>query len=675
MKKTNIIFSILVSLLVACTQSNKDAKPYILTSNIDTSISPSEDFFLYANGRWLKNNPIPDEETSWGIFQLVQNEIYSRLRTVNENAITSGTDPSQKKIADFWKAGMDSLQAEKQGLKPLSKYLTEISELKNISDLIKVASDLRSIGVNCLFLDDAMQDVRNSDSMVYIVWQGGIGLPDRDYYFNTDSRNLHIQNEYIRHIEKTLRLSNMDSVEAVTQSKAIFNLEKSLASSSRKLEDLRDPYANFNKYAITDLKKISPSFDWKLWMAYSKISKIDSFVIGQPDFIKGLGKLVNETPIKTWKSYFSWHLLRTFSPYLSNAFVEEHSNFYSKILSGAKKIRPRWKRVLDAQERGMGELLGHAYVKEYFNENTKHRYINMVSSVKDALKNRILKLDWMGDSTKKRALQKLASMKEKVGYPDKWKDFSALEVNNISYAENMINCNKWWRNYSISKLGKPVNREEWDMTPQTYNAYYSPQMNEIVLPAAAFIVPGFRDEELDDALVYGYMGGSTIGHEITHGFDDQGRQFDESGNLKEWWTKQDEEKFTRRAAGLVKQYNEFIPVDTMHINGKATLGENVADLGGILLGWDAFKNTDDFKSGKKIAGLSPEKRFFLGYGLSWMLQERKESLAVQLLSDVHSPVKYRVNGPLVNVDAFYEVFQIKPGTKMYRADSLRTRIW
>lgn len=665
----------LISFLIGCNNHHKVTKQDILASNIDSSVSPSEDFFQYANGGWLKNNPIPQDEVNWGIDQLVQNEIYLRLRAVNEKATQSGTAGNQKKIADFWTSAMDSIQIEKEGLKAIDPYLSEISEIKDISGLTKVVVDLRVIGVRCLFTDDIDQDDKHSEVMAYFLRQGGLGLPDRDYYFNTDKRNVHIQNEYIGHIEKTFRLADIDSVRAKDQAKAVFNLEKSLGSFSRTLADLRDPYANYTKYSIKDLSNLTSSIDWKVWFMDSKISKIDSVIIGQPEFFKGLEKLINVTPLKVWKSYLIWHLLITYSPYLNKSFVDENFNFYSKTLRGAEKMHPRWKRVLDAEERGMGELLGQAFVKEYFNENAKKRYSDMVESIRNAFGRRIQILSWMSDSTRQRALQKLASVKKKVGYPDKWKDFTALEIQNKSYAQNIINCNKWWRNYNIGKLGKPVDKEEWGMTPQTYNAYYNPTMNEIVLPAAAFTIPGFRDEELDDALVYGYMGASWMGHEITHGFDDQGRQYDKYGNLKQWWTKEDAENFNHRAERLVQQFNEYIPVDTMHINGRATLGENLADLGGLLLGWDAFKNTEQFKSGIKIAGLSPEKRYFLGFALSWLMQERKEALAVQLLSNVHSPAKYRVNGPLVNVDAFYEVFKIKPGDKMYRPDSLRTRIW
>ena len=348
---------------------------------------------------------------------------------------------------------------------------------------------------------------------------------------------------------------------------------------------------------------------------------------------------------------------------------------YGKLFSGAKVRKPRWKRAIQMEEDAMGEMLGQLYVKEFFNETAKKRYTTMVEDIRQALKERIAKLAWMSDSTKQKAYTKLASVKSKVGYPDKWKEFGTMDIGKESFAKNYMNSKLWWHNYNYSKLGKPVDRDEWDMYPQTYNAYYNPSNNEIVLPAGIFTVPGYRDEELDDAVVYGYGGASTIGHEITHGFDDEGRQFDEQGNLKSWWTKTDEEAFTKRADVMVKQFNDYEPIKGYHINGKASLGENIADLGGILLGIEAFKKTKQFKENKTISNLTPMQRYFMGYALGWLGQTREEQQRSRLLTDVHSPGKYRVNGPFVDVDEFYTTFSIKPTDKMYRADSLRVKIW
>lgn len=450
---------------------------------------------------------------------------------------------------------------------------------------------------------------------------------------------------------------------------------KKLAAKSRKLEDLRDPYKNYNKMAITTLAQKYPNGKWSESLKTIGVHSVDSVIVGQPEFLQELNNLIKTENVQTLKDYLSFHLVNEFTPYLSKPFVDAHFDFYSKNIRGAQAMRPRWKRVLDAEEGAIGEALGQLFVKEYFNEKAKKRYEDMVENVRNAYKARIEKLDWMTDSTKEKAKLKLAKITKKVGYPDKWKDFSSLKIEKGSYAKNMMHATEWWNNYSLNKLGKPVDRTEWSMTPQTYNAYYNPSNNEIVLPAGMLTVPGYRDEQLDDALVYGYVAASTIGHEITHGFDDQGRQYDEHGNLKNWWTKADELQFNNRADALVKQFNRFVPIDTMHINGKATLGENLADLGGILIGLDAFKQTEAYKKNEKIGGYTPLQRFFLGYALGWLFQTRDEQLANRILTDVHSPAKYRVNGPFPNVPEFYEAFNVKPGNKLYLADSARVKLW
>jgi len=512
--------------------------------------------------------------------------------------------------------------------------------------------------------------------MAYYLNQGGLGLPNRDYYFNKDARTVKIRTAYPKFISRIFNLlGTVDTVQSGKQASAVLAFETKLAQASRKLEDLRDPYKNYNKMGLAQLKMLSPSIDWPVTMQSIGLPHVDSVIVGQPEFYKALDKLIATEPIENLKSYLSFHLVTTFAPYLNKAVTDANFDFYGKTMSGAEIQRPRWKRVLDAEETAIGEEVGQLFAKEYFNERAKGRYSDMVEKIRDAYRLRIEKLDWMTDSTKQKALRKLASMTKKVGYPDKWKDFSAMKIDRSSYTHNMMSAYQWWNQYTISKLGKPVDRTEWDMTPQTYNAYYNPSNNEIVLPAGIFTVPGYRDEQLDDALVYGYAAASTIGHEITHGFDDEGRQFDEKGNLHSWWTKQDEEQFKKRADVLVKQFNGMVVVDTLHVNGRASLGENLADLGGVLLGVDAFKQTEAYKKNEKISGLTPLQRFFLGYSLGWMYHMRSEQLASRVMTDVHAPAKQRVNGPFPNVPAFYEAFDIKPGSKMYLPDSARVRLW
>ena len=681
MKKIVLFISVYLFLQSCKLNSNNAAessKPAddVLAENMDTTIKPTEDFFMYANGGWIKNNAIPAEQSSWGIGNLVIEENYKRLREISETAgkenAAKGT--TRQKIGDFWATAMDSTKTEQTGLKPLQPWFDKINSITDSTSLINVANELNNIGVDALFGDFVQQDDKNSDVMSYKLWQGGIGLPDREYYFKPDSSTVNIREKYVKHITKMLMLQGQDSATASNAASAIFSLETKLAKASRKIEDLRDPYANYHKMAIKDLNKISTTIDWKTSLANRGIKNVDSVIVGQPEFFTALDQVIKTTPIDDWKNYLRFRTVRNFEEVLPDAFGVEAFSF-NKLLSGAKERKPRWKRVIQMEENEMGELLGQLYEKEFFNETAKKRYSDLVESIRDAYKERIGKLTWMSDSTKQKALVKLAAIKKKVGYPDKWKGFSAMDIGAESYLQNVINANKWWHNFYLNKLGNPVDRDEWDMTPQTYNAYYNPSNNEIVLPAGIFTVPGYRDEDLDDATVYGYAGASTIGHEITHGFDDQGRLYDEKGNLKNWWTKNDSTEFANRAQMIINQFNLYEPLPGSKINGKATQGENIADLGGILLGIDAFKKTGQYKKDEKIAGLSPMQRYFLGYALGWLGQIRDESLKNRLMTDVHSPAKYRVNGPFVDVDEFYTTFGIKTGDKMFVPDSLRVKIW
>ena len=674
MKKNVFLFIALLAFVATACNTSKQRD--ILAENIDTTINPADDFFAYANGFWLKHNPIPGDETSWGIGQLVNEEIYSRKLKINEDAAAkSNAKGIDQQIGDFWKAAMDTVAIEKQGLSPLQAELTAIQNTTDLPSLLNQAAKMHAYGVGVFFGEGVSQDAKNSELMSYQLWQGGLGLPSRDYFFNTDERSVKIKMAYTPYVKTIFTLMGSESSVADKKALAIVAFEEALAKNSRKLEALRDPYANYNKMSIAELNKLTSAIDWQSIIATIGLKNVDTIIVGQPEFLVALNALLKSTDIQTLKDYMSFHLVNDYASYLSAAFANARFDFYGKVIRGAKAQRPRWKRVLDAEEGAMGEALGQLFAKEYFNETAKKRYEDMVENVRDAYKARIEKLTWMTDSTKQKALAKLSAITKKVGYPEKWKDFSSLKIDASSFALNMMRSNAWWNTYSLSKYGKPVDRTEWDMTPQTYNAYYNPSNNEIVLPAGIFTVPGFRDEELDDALVYGYAAASTIGHEITHGFDDEGRQFDAKGNLKNWWSTTDEEQFTQRAQKLVNQFSNMIAVDTMHINGKQTLGENLADLGGLLIGLDAFKLTDAYKAGKSISGYTPLQRFFLGYALGWMYSYREESIASQIVTDVHAPAKQRVNGPMPNIPEFYEAFKVTPKNKMYLPDSLRVQLW
>ncbi|HTL80090.1 MAG TPA: M13 family metallopeptidase, partial [Bacteroidia bacterium] len=638
----------------------------------------TKDFFMYANGKWFANNPIPSSETSWGIGDLVQEEIYSNLRAINENAVKqkSNGQLETQQIGSFWSAGMDSAKANTLGISPLNTLLAKIDNATDLASVLKASNDFELFGGSGFFGDYVGQDAKNSNVMMVQLYQGGLGLPDRDYYFNTDVDTKKIREEYLTHMTKVLTLGGMNVKVAKKMTKKIMAFETALAKACRKLEDLRDPYANYNKIATADMtKNYTPSIDWKTMFAAHNLNNVDSIIVGQPEFFTALEKTLHATGVDVMKAYLRFHLIDNYSGYLSSDFADENFNFYGKILSGAETQRPRWKRVLDAEEGAMGMVLGKLFVQKYFPPKTKQRYVDMVEAIRTAYAERIKKLDWMSDKTKDKALDKLSKIVKKVGYPDKWKDYSKLIVGDNSWCENMINSAQWHFNDMISKYGKPVDRTEWDMTPQTYNAYYNPSNNEIVLPAAIFTIPGYADSLIDDAVVYGYGAASTIGHEITHGFDDEGRNFDADGNLVSWWTDDDASKFQARADVMVREFDAFEPLPGKHINGKASLGENIADYGGVLLGIDAFKKTDQYKKGEKIGGFTPMQRYFLGYALGWMIQQRDQELARRLMTDVHAPAKWRVIGPFSNVPEFYDAFNVKPGDPMWRPDSVRVSIW
>jgi len=652
-------------------------KPDFLSSCIDKSVDPGVDFCKYATGTWQKNNPIPASEKAWGIFNLVPEETYEKIKSilteVQKKEWPAGSN--KQKVGDFYFAGMDTVTIEKQGVSGLAAEFKMISDIKNTTDLMKVTAYLQTIGVGAMYGLGIDQDAKNSEQYALYVWQGGLGLPEREYYFRNDSRTQNIRTEYVKHVANILSLAGDTRESANKNAEVIFKIETSLADSSRKLEDLRDPYANYNKMTVDQLQKISPDINWNDILKICGINSIKEVIVGQPEFFAQLQNIINKYSIEDWKAYLKWHLVSSFSDRLSDAFVKERFNFRGRIMTGVTEQRPRWKRVQDAVEGSMGELLGQIYVEKYYSPKTKKRYEKLVEDMITSYRERIKKLDWMSEETKIKANKKLDAMVKKVGYPDKWKDFSSLEISRDSYLRNTINADLFWFKRDVNKLDKPVDRTEWNMTPQTYNAYYNPSNNEIVLPAAIFIVPGVPDSLVDDAVVYSYAGASTIGHEMTHGFDDQGRQYDEKGNLSNWWTKEDEDKFNEKTKLMVEQFDNYVVLDSMHVNGKATLGENIADLGGLVIGFDAFKKTEQYKEGKTIGGLTPSQRFWLGYAYAWLGHKRDAALAQQIMVDVHSPEFLRVNGPLSNIPDFYKAFNVKEGQPMYRPEEKRVKIW
>ncbi len=682
MKKLILVPAVIL-LFWSCASKKTDQQANVTQDDflwqwIDTTVQPGTDFFKYATGTWMKQNPIPESERRWGIANLVRDDNYAKLRQLSDEAAADKSaqkGSNAQKIGDFWSTGMDSAAIEAQGIKPLQAQLDKINALQNISDVVNLIADFQVNIGSPLFGAYIFQDEKNSEKYALHFYQGGIGLPDRDYYFNTDSRTANIRKEYVLHLTRMFGLLGEDGVTANRSAAAVMKIETDLAKASRKLEDLRDPYANYTKMSVADFTKVTPSIQWKDILTRMNLNNIDSVIIGQPEFYKQVEKSLKTVSLPEWKTYLRWNLVNSFADQLSSAFDKENFAFYGTVMSGVKTQRPRWKRVLDEQEGFLGDALGQLYVAKYVPQSMRERYDKLVQNMLDTYQERIKGLPWMSDSTKQKALYKLSKINRKVCFPDKWKDYSKLEISRESYVQNVMNCRTWSYNYEVAKLYKPVDRNEWEMTPQTYNAYYNPSNNEIVLPAAQFLIPGLPDSLADDAIIYGYAAASTIGHELTHGFDDQGRQFDASGNLQNWWTVEDSVKFTQQANILVKQFSDYVVLDSLHVNGEASLGENIADLGGVVIGLEAFKKTEQYKKGEKIDGLTPLQRYFLGYTLGWLGHARDASLAMQVMTDVHAPNFLRVNGPLSNVPEFYEAFGIKEGDPMYRPDSLRVKIW
>jgi len=682
-KYTATFFSILGILFSGCShnvekeQANNGHDDF-LWQWIDSTLNPGDDFFKFASGNWMKNNPIPESEKRWGIANLIYNENYEKLLSICTDAASdesSKQGSNAQKIGDFWTTAMDTLKIEEQGITPLLPVFEQIDAIKNKQDVLATIADLQKFTSDPLYYIAIYQDEMNSEKVAVHLYQGGIGMPDRDYYFNNDQRTKKIREEYQIHLEKMFSLLGEPEAKAKAAAAVVYRIEKQLASASRKIEDLRDPYLNYTKMSSPEFAAFAPEMDWMKLREQLDFKGLDSVIVAQPEFFKEVNKSLKSTSIDDWKTYLKWNVLNNYADKLSSAFEKQNFEFYGKVLSGVTEQRPRWKRVLDDQENYLGDAMGQLYVSKYVSAGMKERYDKLVQNMLDTYKERIEGLSWMSDVTKENAVHKLSKIGRKVCYPEKWKDYSTLEIARGSFTENVMNCKRWQYAYYINKLNIPVDRTEWEMTPQTYNAYYNPSNNEIVLPAAIFLIPGLPDSLADDAIIYGYAAASTIGHELTHGFDDQGRQFDADGNLNNWWTEEDSIKFSKQALLLTEQFSNYIVLDSLHINGEATLGENIADLGGVVIGYAAFKKTEQYKKGEKIDGLTPSQRYFLGYSMGWLGHSRDEALAMQVMTNVHSPNFLRVNGPFANVPEFYEAFGIQEGRAMWRPDSLRVSIW
>ena len=540
---------------------------------------------------------------------------------------------------------------------------------------MKAAAYIHGVAGSPLFEFGVGQDDKISSKYAIFIAQGGLSLPDRNYYFDADAQAVTIRRKFVEHITRMFRIIGYDDAMAKRAAESLMKLETAIAKICRKREDTRDPLKNYNKISFNQLTESTANINWMIFTKNVGLHNVDTVVVGQPEFLAAMNEYLKSFPLDDWKNYLKFHLVRGLARFFDDKTYLESFNFYSTVLRGIQEPKPRWKRVVEQTDRSLGELIGQVYVSEYLPKETKEKLQEIGRAIKEIYAERIKQLDWMSEVTKLKALSKLNTVVMKVGYPDKWKDLRGMEINRSSYVRNVMNANRWEFNYMIAKYGKPVDRSEWDMEPQTYNAYYNPSNNEIVVPGCNIILPGYERSLADDALLYSVIGGSTFGHEITHGFDDQGSKYNGQGNLENWWTSDDSVKFFAKTRMIVQQFNSYVAVDSLHINGELTQGENIADLGGIMMGYEAFKKTAQYRNHEFIAGLNPDQRFFLGYAFAWMVNERPEAISNQVRSNEHSPAKFRVIGPLTNMLEFYKTFGIKEGDAMWRPDSARVKIW
>jgi putative endopeptidase len=658
-------------------RSEQDKQKSIDVKSIDNSVNPGVDFYEYANASWIKNNPIPSTESSWNSFSELSEKNRTILHKILDDAAanTSAAKGSNtQKLGDFYFTGMDSANIEKQGIAPLISEFKYIDKINNKKKLISAIEHFNSIGTSTPFGMYVEIDDKNSADQVLRLYQSGLSLPGKEYYFNQDARSQNIREKYNEYVTKMFTMMGDSKEKAEANAKTVMTIETALARNSMGRVEMRDPYATYHKMTFMEFEKTTPSINWDIYLEQTGISpKPKELIVSQPAFFTYFNKMVDSVSIADWKTYMRWHLINSTASDLSSNFDLEHFNFYGKVLSGVKKQQPRWKRILQATDGNLGEILGQEYVKVAFPPEAKAKALGMVKNLQAELRERITKLDWMSDETKSKAMDKLNKMMIKIGYPDKWKDYSKLEITRESYVMNEIRASQFSYHENMEKFGKPVDRTEWHMTPPTINAYYNPSLNEIVFPAGILQYP-FFDANADDAVNYGGIG-AVIGHEMTHGFDDEGRQYDAEGNLKDWWTPKDAENYESRTKIVVDQFNHYVALDTMHINGQLTLGENIADLGGITVAYYAYEKSLEGKSREMIDGFTPEQRFFIAFAQLWKGNYRPEALSRQLITNPHSPGKYRVLGPLSNMTEFQSAFHIQDGQPMVRPNDKKARIW
>ncbi len=641
--------------------------------NLDFSVAPCTDFYQYANGGWLPRNPIPEDQSRWSITSEMRERNYELLRDILEQAVKADAEggTNKRKVADFWSTAMDTEAIEKAALAPLAGDLERIASLGSTADVPVFLRDMHAEGATLLFDIDVDQDLKNSTQYIVYATQGGLGLPDRDYYLRKDEESAALRGKYVAHVGRMLQLLGDDSAEAESAAKAILGLETALAEASLTRVELRDPQNYYNIQTVAEADEATPAFDWAVYFDRLGLGDLESFSYAHPKFFAAMNEALGDVPLGTWKSYLRWHTVNAFSPYLNEELVNADFDFYGTELRGTPSQRPRWKRVVDQTSRSMGEALGQVYVEQAFPPDTKKRADEMIENLRAIVKSRLEGLEWMSDETRARALEKLATFSSKIGYPDEWRDYSKLEVGTDSYLANVRSAAAFELRRNLDKIGKPIDRNEWGMPPQTVNAYYNPVMNEIVFPAA-IMQPPFFDGEIDDPVNYGGMG-AVIGHEFMHGFDDKGSQFDAQGNMANWWTGEDRRLFEERTQKLVTQYGDYVAVDDLHVNGKLTLGENIGDLAGLTMAYHALKAALEKNDPGVIDGFTPDQRFFLSWAQVWRANVRPEDVKLQVNTDPHSPARFRVLGPLSNMPEFAEAFGCEEESPMVRSD--RADVW
>ncbi len=647
----------------------------IEAGHADPTVRAQDDFFRHVNGNWLKNTDIPADRSVWGSFHKLRDDVLPKLRQIIEDSAktTAAEGSDSQKIGDLYASFMDEKNLNEQGLAPLKPELARIAQLNNKNQIPALMAHLNLIGVATPIVWYVGQDNKDSTRYAVTIVQSGLGLPDRDYYLKQDDANLRkIRTQYRQHIEKMLTLAGQTDAKGKAQ--RIVALETRLAKLQWTQVQNRDPQKIYNKMDLAKLAKLTPGLGWPGYMQETGMAgKLDYVIVAQPSYFTGLAKMVQQVPLEDWRAYFDWQLLSSYAQYLSQPLVDADFAFKGPVLSGAKQIKPRWKRAIDGVNQILGESLGKLYVEQHFPPQNKARMETLVANLMTAFRQGIDKLDWMGPKTKQAAQAKLAKFTPKIGYPSKWRDYSQLKIVRGDLAGNVMRAAQEDQRYQLSKLGRPINRDEWYMSPQTVNAYYSAEMNEIVFPAA-ILQPPFFDINADDAVNYGGIG-AVIGHEISHGFDDQGAQYDGDGNLRDWWSKEDRAKFAAKGKAMAAQYSQYSPLPGYKVNGELTLGENIADNAGLAIAYQAYKISLGGKPAPVIDGLTGDQRFYLGFAQIWRGKAREQEVINRLKTDSHSPFEFRTNGTLKNQSGFYETFGVKPGDKLYLPPEQRITLW